>query len=123
MINVKVMKFSRIRRRGSTLTMRNSAFCISFLPHQQVVQQDGHDNEEDNPKDVAHFWEGGLQASALTVVTKYKVILKLPKGHHNGLDEGETGIPKGGDIVKGGGTIWLYTLERKNSLVKNPLSN
>ena len=103
--------------------MRNSAFCISFLPHQQVVQQDGHDNEEDNPKDVAHFWEGGLQASALTAVTKYKVIFKLPKGHHNGLDEGETGIPKGGDIVKEGGTIWLHTVERKHSLVQNALIN
>ena len=101
--------------------MRNSAFCRSSLPHQQIVQQDGHDNEEDNPKDVAHFWEGGLQASALTVVTKYKVIFKLSKGHHNGLDEGETSIPKGGDIVKEGGTIWLYTVERKNSLVQNAL--
>lgn len=93
--------------------MRNCAFCRSSLPHQQVVQQDGHDNEEDNPKDVAHFWEGCLQVSALTVVTKYKAIFKLPKGHHNGLDEGETGIPKGGDIIKKGGTIWLYTVERR----------
>ena len=101
--------------------MRNSAFCRSSLPHQQVIQQDGHDNEEDNPKDVAHYWEGGLQAVALTVVTKYKVIIKLSKGHHNGLYKGETGIPKGGDIVGEGGTVWLYTVERKNSLVQNAL--
>ena len=96
---------------------------VSFLPHQQVVQQDGHGNEEDKPKDVAYFWDRGLQASGLTVVTKYIVIFKLPKGHHSGLDEGEDEIPKGGDIVSGGGTIWLYTLERKHSLVQNASSN
>ena len=77
------------------------------LPYQQVVQQDWHHNEEDDPENVGHFWEGGLQAIALTVVSKHSAILKLPKGHHHGLDEGETSIPKGGDIGKQGGTVWL----------------
>ena len=62
--------------------------CTLSLPHQQVVQQDGHDNEENDPKGIAYFWERGLQARALTVVTKRNVIFKLPKGHHYGLDEG-----------------------------------
>ena len=64
-----------------------NAICRPSLPHQQVVQQDGHDNDEDDPKGIAHFWEGGRQASALTVVTKKTVIFKFSKGHHHGLDK------------------------------------
>ena len=68
-------------------------------PHQQIGQQDGHDNEEDDPEDVGHLWERGQQVPAFHVVAKDAVILKLPNGHHHGFDEGETGIPKGGNIL------------------------
>ena len=77
------------------------------FPHQQVGQQDGHDNDEDNPEDVGHFWEGGQQAAAFVAVAKDAVIVKLPNGHHHGLDEGEANMPKGGDIHKQSSIIQL----------------
>ena len=77
-----------------------STYSLQFLPHQQVGQQDWHDNEEDDPEDVGHYWEGGQQVAAFVAVAKYCVILKLPNGHHHGFDEGEASIPKGGDIHK-----------------------
>ena len=83
-------------------------FAVHPLPHQQVGQQDGHDNEEDDPKNVGHFWEGGQQVPAFIAVTKNGVIIQLPSGHHYGLDEGETGIPKRGDINNQGGIIQLW---------------
>ena len=61
-------------------------------PYQQVGQQDGHDDEEDDPENVGHYWEGGQQETAFDVVAKNAVILKLANGHHHGLDEGEAGI-------------------------------
>ena len=83
-------------------------FALHPLPHQQVGQQDGHDNEEDDPKDVGYLWEGGQHATAVVAVAKNSVIVKLPKGHHHGLDEGETGIPKRGDITNQGSIIQLW---------------
>ena len=82
-------------------------FAEHPLPHQQVGHQDGHDNEEDDPEDVGHFWKGGQQVPAFVVVAKDAVIVKLPNGHHQRLDEGEAGIPKGGDIHKQSGIIQL----------------
>ena len=67
---------------------------IGICPHQQVGQQDGHDNEEDDPENVGHFWEGGQRVPVLNVVAKNAVILKLANGHHHGLDEGEASITK-----------------------------
>ena len=78
-----------------------------LFPHQQVGHQDWHDNEEGNPEDVGHFWEGGQQATAVVAVAKNVNILKLSNGHHHGLDEGQTSIPKGGDIDKHGSIIHL----------------
>ena len=63
--------------------------------HQQVGHQDWHDNEEDDPEDIGHFWEGSQQATAIISVAKNAVIVKLSNSHHYGLDEGEAGIPKG----------------------------
>ena len=88
----------------------NTESTFAF-PHQQVGHQDGHDNEEHNPEDVGHFWEGGQQAAAFVVVAKDAVIFKLPNGHHHGLDEGEASIPKGGDIHKQSSIIQLQWRE------------
>ena len=49
------------------------ASTIAF-PHQQVEQQDGHDDDEDDPENVGHYWEGGQQATAFIVVAKNVVI-------------------------------------------------
>ena len=54
--------------------MKKENFAVHSLPHQQVGQQDGHDNEEDDPKDVGHFWEGGHQSTAFIAVAKNAVI-------------------------------------------------
>ena len=80
--------------------------------HQQVGQQDGHDNEEDDPKDIGYFWEGGQQVFAFIVVPKISVILKFPNGHHHGLDEGETGMPKRRYIDSKGNVNQLQWRER-----------
>ena len=72
--------------------MQESIHYSLHAPHQQVGQQDGHDDEEDDPENVGHYREGGQQVTAFVVVAKNAVILKLPSGHHHGLDEGETGI-------------------------------
>ena len=82
-------------------------YSLQSLPHHQVGQQDGHDNEEDDPEDVGHFWERGQQTTAFIAVAKNAIIVKLPNGHHHGLDEGEASIPKGGDIHKQSSIIQL----------------
>ena len=85
--------------------------CGCFFAHQQVGQQDGHDDEEDDPENVGHYREGGQQVPVLIIVAKNAVILKLASGHHHGLNEGEAGITKGGDINHLGSIIQLQWIE------------
>ena len=85
--------------------------CGCFFAHQQVGQQDGHDDEEDDPENVGHYREGGQQVPVLIIVAKNAVILKLASGHHHGLNEGEASITKGGDINHLGSIIQLQWIE------------
>ena len=87
-------------------------YAMHSFSYQQVGQQDGHDDDKDDPKDVGYFWERCQQATAFVAVAKDIVISKFPSGHHQGLDEGETGIPEGRDIGKLGSIILLQG-ERK----------
>ena len=87
-------------------------YCSALFPHQQVGHQDGHDNEEDDPENVGHYWEGGQQTTAFVAVTKNAVIVKLANCHHHGLDEGEASITKGGDINHQGSIIQLQWREK-----------
>ena len=92
--------------------MKKVNYCSALFPYQQVGYQDGHDNKEDDPENVGHYWEGGQQATAFVVVAKNVVIIKLANGHHHGLDEGETSITKGGDINHQGSIIQLQWKEK-----------
>ena len=62
-------------------------------------------------KNVGHYWEGGQQVPVLIIVAKNAVTLKLASCHHHGLNEGEAGITKGGDINHLGSIIQLQWIE------------
>ena len=103
--------------RNSTVEIRIRVYMYMYIQcvfqtlptHQEVDKEDGHYDDEDNPDEEGHLWEGQLTpgTTALILVPEDGIV-RPPTSHHHQFDEGQYRVSEWGGLWRYVYIMYMY---------------